>query len=43
MIEEKPGHSDWYIERFRTMAAEGHDLDGEARFVDAMAASTPTR
>lgn len=36
MIEEKPGHSDWYIERFRTMAAEGHDLDGEARFVDAM-------
>lgn len=37
MIEENPGHSQWYIERFRTMAAEGHDLDGEARFVDAMA------
>lgn len=37
MIQDKPGHSDWYIERFRTMAAEGHDLDGEARFVDAMA------
>ena len=36
MIEENPGHSAWYIERFRTMAAEGHDLDGEARFVDAM-------
>lgn len=36
MIEENPGHSSWYIERFRTMAAEGHDLDGEARFVDAM-------
>jgi SAM-dependent methyltransferase len=36
MIEENPGHSQWYIERFRTMAAEGHDLDGEARFVDAM-------
>jgi len=36
MIEENPGHSTWYIERFRTMAAEGHDLDGEARFVDAM-------
>ncbi len=36
MIEENPGHSAWYIERFRTMAAEGKDLDGEARFVDAM-------
>lgn len=36
MIEENPGHSAWYIERFRTMAAEGQDLDGEARFVDAM-------
>ena len=36
MIEQNPGHSAWYIERFRTMAAEGHDLDGEARFVDAM-------
>ncbi len=37
MIEENPGHSAWYIERFRVMAAEGQDLDGEARFVDAMA------
>jgi SAM-dependent methyltransferase len=36
MIEEDPGHSAWYIERFRSMAAEGQDLDGEARFVDAM-------
>jgi SAM-dependent methyltransferase len=36
MIEENPGHSAWYIERFRSMAAEGRDLDGEARFVDAM-------
>ena len=36
MIEENPGHSDWYIERFRSMAAEGADLHGEARFVDAM-------
>lgn len=36
MIEENPGHSAWYIERFRTMAAEGQDLDGEARLVDAM-------
>lgn len=36
MIEENPGHSAWYIERFRSMAAEGQDLDGEARFVDVM-------
>lgn len=38
MIEDDPGHSDWYVERFRAMAAAGDDLDGEARFVDAMAA-----
>ncbi len=37
MIEENPGHSDWYIERFRSMADAGDDLHGEARFVDAMA------
>lgn len=36
MIAENPGHSAWYVERFRSMAAEGADLDGEARFVDAM-------
>ncbi|MEO6122627.1 MAG: class I SAM-dependent methyltransferase [Ilumatobacteraceae bacterium] len=36
MIEANPGHSAWYIERFRSMAADGQDLDGEARFVDAM-------
>jgi len=36
-IEQNPGHSTWYIERFRTMAAEGADLDGEARMIDAMA------
>ena len=35
-IEENPGHSQRYIQRFRTMAAEGMDLHGEARFVDAM-------
>jgi SAM-dependent methyltransferase len=32
-----PSHSHWYVERFRTMAAEGADLAGEARLVDAMA------
>ncbi|HEX5597798.1 MAG TPA: class I SAM-dependent methyltransferase [Micromonosporaceae bacterium] len=31
-----PGHSQWYIERFRRMAAEGVDLAGEARMLDAM-------
>ncbi len=30
------GHSQWYIERFRTMASEGADLAGEARMIDAM-------
>ncbi|MBX7070025.1 MAG: methyltransferase domain-containing protein [Microthrixaceae bacterium] len=37
MIEQNPGHSAWYIERWRSMAAAGDDLDGEARLVDAMA------
>jgi len=36
VTETGPGHSEWYIERFRTMAAEGADLAGEARLVDAM-------
>ena len=34
--DTKEGHSEWYIERFRTMAANGADLVGEARLVDAM-------
>ncbi|MDQ2812906.1 MAG: class I SAM-dependent methyltransferase [Actinomycetota bacterium] len=29
-------HSAWYIDRFRKMAADGADLAGEARLVDAM-------
>ncbi len=33
-----PNHSNWYVERFRSMAAAGDDLAGEARFVDAMLA-----
>jgi SAM-dependent methyltransferase len=36
MVAEDPGHSRWYIERFRDMAAAGHDLHGEARLIDAM-------
>jgi len=35
-IVENPDHSDWYVERFRNMAAEGVDLHGEARMIDAM-------
>jgi SAM-dependent methyltransferase len=37
IVAESPGHSQRYIERFRAMAAAGDDLNGEARFVDAMA------
>jgi 2-polyprenyl-3-methyl-5-hydroxy-6-metoxy-1,4-benzoquinol methylase len=29
-------HSQWYVEHFRTKAAEGADLGGEARLIDAM-------
>ena len=35
-VAEDPGHSSWYIERFRAMARAGEDLSGEARLVDAM-------
>lgn len=38
MTAVNPDHSRWYVDRFRTMAAEGSDLAGEARFVDAMVA-----
>jgi len=37
ITKENPGHSAWYINRFRSMEQEGRDLAGEARFVDAMA------
>lgn len=36
MTDHGPEHSQWYIDRFRRMAAEGVDLDGEARLLDAM-------
>ncbi|MGV0812873.1 class I SAM-dependent methyltransferase [Mycolicibacterium boenickei] len=35
-VAADPGHSQWYIERFRAMARAGEDLVGEARLVDAM-------
>jgi SAM-dependent methyltransferase len=34
--ETKPGHSEWYVDRFRRLAADGEDLGGEARLIDAM-------
>ncbi|MBE9373647.1 class I SAM-dependent methyltransferase [Saccharopolyspora sp. HNM0983] len=37
-VTADPGHSTWYVERFRSMARQGEDLAGEARLVDAMAA-----
>ena len=36
VTDTEDGHSQWYIDRFRRMAAEGEDLVGEARLVDAM-------
>ena len=33
IVQADPNHSQWYIERFRTMAAQGHDLAGEARIL----------
>lgn len=35
-VATDPGHSRWYIERFRALARAGEDLAGEARLVDAM-------
>jgi SAM-dependent methyltransferase len=34
--QQNPDRSPWYVERFRTMAAEGAGLAGEARTIDAM-------
>jgi SAM-dependent methyltransferase len=36
ITQQDPGHSAAYVQRFRTMAAQGSDLAGEARLVDAM-------
>jgi SAM-dependent methyltransferase len=36
LTEENPQHSAAYIQRFKNLAAEGFDLVGEARLVDAM-------
>ncbi|MFW0179618.1 class I SAM-dependent methyltransferase [Rothia sp. P7208] len=36
--EQNPGHSQWYIQRFKTMQEQGADILGEARLIDAMCA-----
>lgn len=36
IVEADPGHSQRYIDRFRSMAESGADLAGEARLIDAM-------
>jgi SAM-dependent methyltransferase len=36
VTDTEDGHSQRYIERFRSMAADGVDLGGEARLLDAM-------
>jgi SAM-dependent methyltransferase len=36
ITQEDPGHSAAYVQRFRDLAAQGTDLVGEARLVDAM-------
>ncbi|SNS59081.1 Methyltransferase domain-containing protein [Geodermatophilus pulveris] len=38
ITEQDPGHSAAYVQRFRDLAAQGFDLAGEARTVDAMLA-----
>jgi SAM-dependent methyltransferase len=36
IVENDPGHSARYVQRFKTMAAQGADLVGEARLIDAL-------
>lgn len=36
IVANNPQHSIWYRDRFRQMAAQGADLAGEARMIDAM-------
>lgn len=36
IVASNPDHSTWYVQRMRGLAAEGSDLAGEARMIDAM-------
>ncbi len=42
VTDTEPGHSQWYIKRFRGLAADGVDLAGEARLMDALVAPAST-
>jgi len=35
--ESNPNHSQWYIDRFKAMEAEGNDMAGESRLMNALA------
>lgn len=35
-LRRNPGHSQWYIDRFAALRAEGADLHGEVRMLDAL-------
>ena len=37
IVAADPGHSRRYAERWANFAAQGRDIDGEARLIDAMA------
>ena len=37
IVDADPGHSQRYAKRWDDMVAEGVDIDGEARLIDAMA------
>lgn len=36
MVTENPDHSHWFMERFRSKAAAGEDVAGEARLLDVL-------
>lgn len=36
-VKANPDHSQWYAQRWRDIEAQGMDIDGEARTIDAMA------
>jgi SAM-dependent methyltransferase len=36
LTDHEPGHSQWYVRRFRTLAARGVDIEGEARLLDVL-------
>jgi len=42
IIARDPGHSQRYIDRFAMLAAQGRDLVGEARLIDAMVGRNAT-